>query len=283
MILFTAALGLACSGGTPAPVVDLADCAPDNADIDDQTLIAYEFESSTHEMVTCGSLTNQLASAVLESIGVLWGEPSSAPDAFTWDASSRVFNATGEGVSMDVTILDGGQGLLADPFQADSYLVGARSESAGGNIVLTFDEVGPLVSLLGQGASPSSPLTLSALDLLEITALFGSLKVNAMIHVDHEVETSTITYDIDTPAQFIADMMLNAPMQLAAISATGVRPDLSQSMETRIWDVIYDDDAQALDGEIEVQVLGGEFDFQVHYDFDPSYPAPAITITCLDA
>jgi len=183
---------------------------------------------------------------------------------------------------MDVTFVQGGEPLAADPFQADSYLLGAQATEQGGSITLTFDDVGPLVSLLGQGAAPESPLTLTQDDLLEIVERYGGMKADAVIHVDDEVDTSTITYDVESPAMFVRDMLLSAPMDLDMVSATGARQDLGQDMATLAWDVQYVDASNALDGVIEVEVVGGAFDFHVRYDYLPVDPWPVITITCLE-
>ena len=52
--------------------------------------------------------------------------------------------------------------ISADPFLVESYLVGAEPEQFdGATLVIPYDEPGPLVRLLGQGANPPNPIRIN--------------------------------------------------------------------------------------------------------------------------
>jgi hypothetical protein len=283
------ALSLACTGTTTPgeATVEVDDCAGD-ADVDDVTYIVWEFEDSAHEMITCGSLTFQLIWALIQTADSLLTDPASAPSAFSYADST--YTTTGQGVVMDLTVLygpqspggTGGEPVGADLFDPDSYLVDADGTDNGdGTVTVTFSSPGPLVALLGQGDSPASPLTLTDDDLGVFAENLAGLKILSAIHVDDEVTLSTITYDINNPAAFIGDMLQGMQMNMEVVTASGSRADLGQTLSTTTWDVVYGDVAGTLDGTIEIEVTGGDFDFTARYDYQPIDPYPSVTISCL--
>lgn len=268
--------------------VEVGECAGE-ADVDDTTLIAYELESSAHEMIVCGSLTFQLIGAVLESAHALVGDPASAPDGFGY--ADGTYTTTGVGVAMDLTLLYGpstpggtaGEPLGVDVFDPDSWLVGATVSEQGEDWVVTFDAPGPLAPLLGMGDAPSSPLVLTDADLNEVVETLGGLRLDTTILVDDVVETSTITYAIDNAPAALADILTDLALDMDSVEgATGAREDLGQAATTPVWDVVYVDGAVgALEGTIVAEVRGGPFDFQATYTYLPTDPDPNILIECL--
>lgn len=283
-------LGLACASGTPGEAtVDVDECAADGDDVTDETYIVWEFKDSVHEMITCGSLTFQLMSALIETAQTFLTDPAGVPSAFSYQ-DGGVYSTVGVGVAMDLVFRygpDSPGGQAGDPvphnlFDPDSYLVGADAVEEGDNLIVSFVEPGPLVALLGRGGSPQSPLTLSAADLANFAANLGSLKIKAQILVDDERIFSVITYNVDNPAVFVTDALLGMKMNMALVqAATGSRDDLGQQLTSTTWDVTYGDLAGTLDGVIEADVVGGAFDFHVRYDYSPLSVEPAIEITCL--
>lgn len=282
-----AVLGLGCGEVLPSTTVAVDDCAND-ANIDDVTLMAWEFEESIHEMVICGSLTYQLLLALADTAQNLLLDPSGLPAAFEYDNGAYI--TTGEGVSMDMVFRYGpdtpggtaGEDIAHNLFEVDSYLQGAETSQKGDVLVVQFTEPGPLVAMLGQGEAPSSPLMLTETDLLVIADNLMSLKVKAQIHVDHEVVTSVFTYDIDNPAVFVWDALsaLRVDMNLVS-SATGLRADQGQSMQTVSWDIAYGEVMKNLEGTIVAEITGGAFDYQVRYDYNAMFSTPDVEIMCL--
>ena len=280
-------LGLACGTAPGEATVDVEECA-DGADVDETTLIVWELEDSVHEMITCGSLTFQLIFALVDTAQTLLTEPSSLPSAFSY--ADGAYTTTGEGVSMDLVFRYGpdtpggqaGDDIAHNLFVLDSYLVGADAVKDGEVVVVTFSEPGPLAPMLGRGASPQSPLTLTETDLALLSSNLSSVKIKAQIHVDDEVVTSVITYDIDNPAVFVLDALLGLQMNMELVSAaSGARADLGQQLQSTTWDIAYGEVTGTLEGTIEADVTGGPFDFQVRYDYSAISSEPAIDITCL--
>ncbi|MFT4978078.1 MAG: hypothetical protein ACI8S6_003986 [Myxococcota bacterium] len=281
-------LGLACGATVPGEAsVEVEECS-DGSDIDDATLIAWEFEESVHEMITCGSLTFQLIYALVETAQTILTDPAGLPGGFSFDDGQYV--TTGVGVSMDLVLRYGpdspggeaGETIPYNVFDLDSYLTDASAVEEDGVVTVTFSEPGPLVALIGRGGAPSSPLVLTEADLASFSANLAGLKLKSQIHVDHEKVSSVITYEIDNPAVFVSNALLGMQLDMSLVgAATGVRDDLGQSLETTTWDVTYGELAGTLDGVIEAEVVGGPFDFHLRYDYSPVAVDPAITVTCL--
>lgn len=283
-----AIFGLACGQTLPGEAdIDVEQCSG-NTDVDDATLITWEFKDSAHEMITCGSLTFQFLFALIETAETILTEPTSLPSAFSY--ADGLYTTTGTGVAMDLSFRYGpdtpggtpGEIVPYNVFSLDSYLTGATSREENDAVVIAFSEPGPLAALLGKGAAPQSPLTFNESDLAVIAANISSLKLKSVIFVDDERTTSVITYEINNPAVFVTEALAGMQMSMELVNAaTGARADLGQSLETTKWDVVYGDLAGTLDGTIEADVTGGPFDFRVVYEYLPTFVEPSISITCL--
>ena len=277
------ALGTACATNS----VDLEECAGD-ADVSDVTEIGWVYEDSLHELIACGQLTTRFVKSALESVAVVLGDPASAPEGLSY--VDGVYVTEGTGLRMDLTPQYGpdspggsaGDPLGVDLFAADSWLVNPVAASEGDDVVVSFDSAGPLAVLLGQGADPPSPLTLTPDDLETVALNLGSLLVDVEIDIDESRSPATFTWHVKNGGGFLADLAAGAPMDLSNLTgASGTRDDLGQTMETTTWDVVYVDSGSALEGLIETEVTGGPFDFHVSYEYLPVDPAPIITMTCL--
>lgn len=283
----TVALILACGSMPGEADIDVDACAGD-ADVDDTTEIAFSFEESVHEMVTCGNLTFTLLKALLDSAQTFMADPEAVPNAFSY--ADGVYQATGTGVAMDVwfrtssdtPLGEPGERIEADLFGLDSYLAGASSSDNGdGTVTVTFDEAGPLAPLLGRGDNPRSPMVLTGADALVFVSNLGTLKLKGVILVDDDRDPVRVTYEIDNPASFVSDTLTRSRLSMDLVTAAATREGLGQALEPTEWDVVYGDSAGTLDGVIEADVVGGPFDFHVVYSYLPTDADPAISITCL--
>lgn len=284
-----AALLLACTGA-PDPTgatIDVDDCAG-NADIDDTVRVAFDFEDSAHEMVVCGAITFQFLAAVLDTAFTFAEGNSDLEDRFGFDAGTYLVE--GAGVSMGLTLLYGattpggeaGAPLPANVFAADSWLVGANTSTSGDDLVVEFEEPGPLAPLLGQGASPSSPLTLTPTDLEDLFFTLTALQLEGVILVDDDRGDVAFTYEIDNPRAALGALASERTLEMDLVGATGERPGLSQQVSTTTWDLTYVDGvSSALQGSVTLEVTGGPFGFQAEYLYLLADPDPSITITCL--
>lgn len=267
--------------------VDVAECAG-SADVDDTIAIVTDFKDSAHEMVTCGNITFQLIYALIDSAATFMQNPDSLPSAFTYEAG--LYRASGTSVAMDLWLVVndgsplGGAGEMVEPnvFDPDSYFVGmSLADNGDGTATLSFDSPGPLAALLGQGAAPTSPLTVTDADAALLTSNLAALELSGLIYVDDARTVSTITYELSYPLETLTALIEGQRLDMEAVAATGVRDDLGQSLSTTGWDVIYGQLAGTLEGTIDADVVGGPFDFHANLSYDGISVEPVITITCL--
>jgi len=280
---------LACSGTEEKEATyELDECQEKGSDLSDNTLIAWDFEASVHEMITCGSLTFTLIRAVVDSADELFTGGGGKPGAFTYEDGTYVVN--GEGVVMEISLKytnDTPGGAVGDKvpgniFDAEHFLVGADAVLEGADLIVSFTEPGPLVALLGRGEAPESPLRLSPADLTALGDTFGRLRLKSVIYIDDVRDNAVITYKINNGGETLIDTLFsNTSAMEMTDDATATRDDTSQSLVTTRWNIDYGDVHGALDGVIEADVVGGEFDYHVEYAYDPLIADPEVTFTCL--
>ena len=137
LVVFSMAALSACGSNKADPAGALQECA-EPGEIDEATLIAWDFEQSMHEMVQCGNLSAQLNRSLHEAAHTLLLDPARAPEAFSYrDGKFRVEQ---DDVSMTMTLTCGalslgcteGDVIEADPFLVESYLTGAQPEQFDG-------------------------------------------------------------------------------------------------------------------------------------------------------
>ncbi len=263
-----------------APVVTEPGC-PDA----DGTLIAYDYESSVHEMITCGQLTMQITRAVFNAFEAVLGNGSQQPDGWTY-ADGR-FTTEGNNTTMVVTFLYGpgtdagaeGDQIMHNLFEADTFLVDPVTtiDLDDFSVSISYDAPGALAGVLGQGDDPPNPITIDTDTLSSVASFLNSLQMQSFIRVNNRQSASVVTYDVGTDVVSIADL---SGFEYKLTRVTASREDLGQSMETAVWDITYDDEVQDILGSIEAGVSGGPYPFDVTYTYTGG--EPAIDITCLD-
>jgi hypothetical protein len=281
--LLTSACGLS-TGGDPAAA--LAACAGD-ADVADATVLPGDFKESIHEMIQCGQLSFLLISSVINTAVVIAGEPSALPDAFAYQSGDYLTTGTGVVMTMSFFASDAtpgfaaGDKIEANLFDPESFLVGATSTRDGETVTVTFSDTGPLVSLLGRGDAPTSPLVLTLDDLATTSAApLGSLEATALIAVDDVREKTTVSYEVDVPEDNVASLLLTQSAPQNVRSASGVRDDLGQTLATTTWQLAYVNATHALSGTVTSSITGGPFDFTASFVYDGVSAEPVITYAC---
>lgn len=266
---------------------DVDECAG-SADVDDTTAIVTDFKDSAHEMVTCGNITFQLLFALIDSAQGFFQDPDALPSAFTYE--DGLYRASGTGVAMDLWLVAaegspvGTPGERIDPnvFDPESYFVGMSLEDNGdGTATLSFDAPGPLAAMLGQGDAPTSPLIVSDADAAVLVTNLGALELTGLIYVDDTRTVSTITYSLSYPYETVTTLLAGQRINMQAVSATGTRDDLGQSLSAPDWNVDYGELAGTLEGTIEADVVGGPFDFHALLTYDGLSVEPSVDVTCL--
>lgn len=267
--------------------VDVAACAGD-ADLDDALSLALAFEGSAQEMVVCGAITYQFLGAVVGSaVTFAEGDP-------TWQErmsfNEGTYRVEGTGVAMDLVLSFGpdspgdaaGSPLEASVFVSESWLVGASTEQAGEDLVVSFDEPGPLAGLLGKGAVPESPLTFSTEDLDAVALALTTLELEGRVVVDDDQPDHRFRYRLDTPRTSIETLILERVLEYELEDASGQQDTLEQSATFETWDLRYlDGPNPTLQGTVTFDVTGGPFSHAAQYLYLAEDPDPTISITCL--
>ena len=270
------AASLAC-GVSPEGGVDVDECS-DGADIDDTIRIVYDAEDSLHEMVVCGQLSRELGTALSGAITSLIGAPTKLPNAIEY-VGDGIYQVTTEQVVMDLWVEDGGtivEGNLLDPADFFSNL---RVENDGLQVVLRFDDAGPLAFLFGKGKNPSSPLRLDPFEIDDAVAKVGRLKMAGSLILSDELNNgTTVDYDLEIRTLKLTALAGLEPMEYEILALGGGRDDLGQSIDTLEWDIAYTD--KTLDGTVALGFGGGPFDLQAEYVYTDPDKDPVITVTC---
>ncbi|MFT5458403.1 MAG: hypothetical protein ACI9K2_004908 [Myxococcota bacterium] len=271
---------LACSTGPAGgDEVDVEDCAG-KADVEDTIRIVYDTEDSLHEMVVCGQLNRELGVALSQAITSLIGKPANAPDQVEY-VGEGIYQVSTPKVVMDTWVQDGNtivEGNLLDP--AD-FFSGLRVDNEGLDVVLRFDDAGPLAFLLGAGKNPNSPLRLNPLEIDDAVSRVGNLKLaSALTYVDALDNGTDVAYELEVSRLKLTDLAGFTPMDYELVALSGGRDDLKQSIDTLDWSLSYTD--ESLDGSILLGFVGGPFDLQAEYVYVDGEPDPAITVSCLD-
>jgi hypothetical protein len=257
--------------------------------VDDNIAIAWAYEDSIHELIACGNLTFRFVAAVVESAAVIAGEPSSVPNVLEY--ADGVYTFDGTGVRMLLTPRYGrntpggtkGESVGVDLFDPDSWLVRADATNSGDDVIVTFDRVGPLAPLLGHGADPKSPLTLTPADFLGAAQYLAGLDVDTDIDIEEtRAPEVDFTWHVIDGGGFVDDLLVGRVMDLSKLDgASGERTALKQTQNTSTWNVDYVDDggSGALDGIVATDI-SGPIDFHVEYLYLPVDPNPTVTMTC---
>lgn len=196
----------------------------------------------------CGGLTSTLVIALVDGLVDFATDPSGSalPDAYSYD----------------------GMG---------TYPCGSRRLE--GTIEICYGDVGPLVELLGFGASPPNPLVIGLNDTGRLTNGVRGLHVQSVISLHDESGSSVITYDIESPRALVSALLTGNTLDLNAVAASGTRDALSQVLTVDTWDVTYVDGVGELDGEISFDVAGDNFPFHASLVY-PQSNQPDVTISC---
>jgi len=287
--IFTSGSGSDSEAGDDAADA-LRECG-DDSDIAEEVRITEEYGQSLHEMVACGGLAVALCNGVVSGIinAIIEQSNDATPDAWSYE-SGGTYRTSGEGVVMttqffaaaDFSFAASGELITENVFLTENYLVGAtvNVDLSTGATTLSFSGTGPLVELLGYGAEPESPISLSFSDIGEIEGRLGTLEFEADVLVDDVREAGTITYHTTTPRLPVQALLTGAGMRYDLIEADGAREELGQSLVVDEWSIEFvDEGGGALNGSSEFRVVGGAFDYAGVTAFENS-TFPETTLTC---
>ncbi len=270
---------------------DLASCMSDltQGELSDTFTIVADVEQSYHEMVACGALTVLIAEEVSLIANQMVENPDDigTPDGFSWNGEAYVTESATSGTVMDVTFHYGddfdvgadGEAILYDLFDADNYLVNPRLDVdyLTQELILRYDDRGPLVELLGLGARPDRPIRLGLDDVDVFDGLFGRVKISSTVDVVDEREGGTdVVYTVYKTAQRLSPFLTSARLSWEVETTSADR--LEQHMETLSWSVDYSD--SGLDGTIDFEV-SGTHPYAGSYKYSDATWA-SIDLSCVD-
>ncbi len=278
-------------GDTGEDTTELEGCAPEGADIDLHVQISADFQTSMHELVVCGGLTIRIAVAASQALYELIFESVSdaTPGGFeymgdgtykTGDASTDMGLRFVYGADYAV----GGQGdpILHSIFVLDSYLVNPSVSSDGVTVTVNYDEPGPLVELLGFGASPANPLVLTLADSLTISNELNKIRVEGDILVGDSAGAATVDYTVNIEPSPISQLILPfGSLDFSLVDAGATREDPAQTLTSTSFGVSYTDSGSDLDGAVDFEVRGGEFDYQGTLDYSTGDAYGVLNLSCL--
>ena len=272
------------------------DCAGDASDaaLTEQIALVVAAEDSLHEMIACGQLYGTLIGELLNVLVVLVSEgPDSVAltEGYTWDGAGQYVAAPGgSGVttmrvrfSFGADYLAGAAGELIAPnlFDPDSYLTGVSLDvdPSSLELLVRYDAPGPLVELLGRGESPRNPLRLGAEDLAGISEELLKQRVEMDILVDDPRDGGVVTYTVAASEATVESVFTSSRVDLAAVDLAAASAATGQQLTTLSWGVDYGSSFAALNGTVDFEVLGGDFDYLGTWEWVES-PMPVRTLSC---
>lgn len=280
------------STALPSVQEQLASCTQNlsNEQITDNVRYVEDYNQSLHELIACGNMTFQLIDVIQKTIsslisGTAAGLPSGlvfnegtyqvTPPGYSEPVMSIVFKA-----KVDSSLGKAGELIVHQLNDVSNYLTNPSSTEPSlerTEIELSFEGLGPLVELLGFGTSPTSPIILDESYILKpskLTSKFSELlEAELLVSVrDSQNETSTINYDVKTPASAILAIFEgDTEMAYEVLEANGARSDLNQTMTNNNFDLTFLNGSQgAMNGQVDFSVSGGVFDYAATLTYEQS-------------
>lgn len=268
-----------------------------SSDLADALQIASDFKESCHELVVCGGLVTSLGSAVVNILlnAALGGGGAS----LTYKGNGVYVTGAGQtggmGTVMEVTTMLGadtsfgkkGDVIAFDITNINSYFTGVKVTATASintsgvstyNLGVAFTGLGPGVELLGLGANPQSPLTVSS---DKISAALGQILIKTHVHQADMQGKSLFNYDIDGPTQSLSSALSGDAVPFNLTGVMGGRADLMQTIAIKTWQINYLDTGHSgfMNGTIAFGVSGGKLPYTVTFHY-PNRKEPDVSLAC---
>lgn len=246
------------------------------AEVDDNILITEEYAGSLATSLQITWLPTLFAIDFLALLGqTLVGAATGSPMGWTFEEGKYLYGSESAAIEMvATTTVESGYGPAGTPvandiFALDSYLEGAVVvvDSETGVATITYDQPGPLVELLGLGATPPNPLTLTAEERQTVLEGLSTIALEPTYHafaVTPHLEWDMAWASEPTTIGAIAGGDLPLPIDIVSVDAS--REDLGQTLETVEWEV--EQRAGDVGGHTTFNVRGGHFDYRGRVDFN---------------
>jgi hypothetical protein len=243
-------------------------------DVDDNILITQEYAGSLASSLQLSWLPTLFALDFL----LLYGQTISGAvtgNPVDWSFDAGVYSHAGTTAAIEMRVLlteDSGYGpagtqVTEDIFELESYLEGATvTPNEDGSVTIDYVQPGPAVELLGLGAEPPNPLTLTAEEREIIIDNLSTLALEPD-YVSYGV-TPLLTWDMHwvSPPETIASIANgDLPIDIELVEVNAQREDTGQALSTDVWDV--NQRSGDVGGFTTFTVSGGSFPFGGRIEF----------------
>jgi hypothetical protein len=168
----------------------------------------------------------------------------------------------------------------ADLFDRDSYLVNPSFglDPRSGDVLLSYDEAGPLVELLGFGADPPNPIAVPPSEVDEVGAAIPRLKMRSTLVLDYPDHLAHAHLEVVSDPRRISPLLADQGFDLDRIDGAATSDGGRRWTATDLA-LAYDDHQDGhLTGTVGFRV-DGEPSLEGTFAYDGS-PWPQITLAC---
>ena len=101
------------------------------------------------------------------------------------------------------------------------------------------------------------------------------------ILMSDERETSTIVYELESPATLLSSYLASGPMDMQLVKVAGSASATGQTISIKNWAMQFkaSNSSGTLDGSIEFAIQGGAFDYVATFTY-PHRKEPDVALGC---
>lgn len=262
-------------------------------DVEAELQIARDFEDSCHEMVICGGLSAAFTITLVEVLVNAASGNDTGPDGFVYVGQGRYVAGAQMQLTLklakDMSFGKAGDVIDFDLFELANYFTKATisasasvstSGEAKTGLSVQFEGTGKAFELLGVEAGADGKIET---DLETISKNLGqNIMIESKIWMNDERESSTISYELDSPATLLASFLGSGPMDMQLVKVTG-NTSTGQSIMVKNWAMAFKASSSSgtLDGSIDFEVRGGAFDYATKFVY-PHRKEPDVSLACLN-
>jgi len=262
-------------------------------DVEAELQIARDFEDSCHEMVVCGGLSAAFTITLVEVLVNAASGSSTSPSGFVYVGKGRYAAGTQMEITLklakDTSFGKAGDVIDFDLFDVTSYFTSAKLQASASvstsgeaktSLSIEFEGTGKGFELLGLEAGADGSIQT---DLATISKNLGaSILVETKILMNDVRESSTISYQLDSPATLLAHFLESGPMDMQLVKVSG--SGKAQTLVMKNWAMQYKASSSSgtLDGSIDFEIQGGAFDYVAKFSY-PHRKEPDVALSCAGA
>jgi hypothetical protein len=264
-----------------------------SGDVEAELQIARDFEDSCHEMVICGGLSAAFTITLVEVLVNAASGNSTDPAGFVYVGQGRYAAGTRMELTLklakDTSFGKAGDVIDFDLFNVANYFTTATVEASASvstsgqaktSLSIEFEGTGKAFELLG--IEPGADGSIQT-DLATISANLGqSILVETRILMNDDRESSTISYQLESPATLLASFLESGPMNMDLVNVSG-STTTGQTISVKNWAMQYKASSASgtLDGSIDFEVRGGAFDYVAKFTY-PHRKTPDVALGCAE-